>query len=311
MLGLVHDRALDWLESAAARWAGRALRAEVGQDRVTPYFFRPALTRSRDAGPPGGRGARRGRQLCYDTMTLVRAGDLGGGARGGRLRAHRRRARDGWRARRGRAGGARPVPSAGASRHPQRVRRVVLPQQRGGRGRGAARRGTRAGRDPRPRRAPRQRHPGHLLGPLRRPVQVGTSTRGASWFPHVFGYADEAGEACRRQGDAQPLPPGAGDDGWLEAVVDLTTWLDLKGCTALVVSLGVDAAAATRALQVSMRTATPGRGAHRGAVAADRRRAGGGLHLPTLEELVASFLDGHAGASDLAPLEHLFDHGLA
>jgi acetoin utilization deacetylase AcuC-like enzyme len=67
---------------------------------------------------------------------------------------------------------------------------------------------------------------------------------GAGWLPHVLGYADETGT---RAGDGRtwslPLAEGTGDDGWCAAVAALRDWLVARDCTALVVSLGVDAAA--------------------------------------------------------------------
>jgi acetoin utilization deacetylase AcuC-like enzyme len=67
---------------------------------------------------------------------------------------------------------------------------------------------------------------------------------GAGWFPHYCGYAAERGTAA---GDGAtrnvPLPPGAGDAEWLAAVDALCA--DAAACQpdALVVSLGLDAAA--------------------------------------------------------------------
>jgi acetoin utilization deacetylase AcuC-like enzyme len=61
---------------------------------------------------------------------------------------------------------------------------------------------------------------------------------GAGWFPHFLGFADEdAGGANRNF----VLAPGAGDAEWLQAVRELVAWV--RGAEALVVSLGVDAAA--------------------------------------------------------------------
>src|SRR5258705_920699 len=66
---------------------------------------------------------------------------------------------------------------------------------------------------------------------------------GAGWFPHFVGFADETGAG---EGDVAtknlPLPPGAGDDLWLNAVNDLTDWARAGGATGLIVPLGVDAA---------------------------------------------------------------------
>ena len=64
---------------------------------------------------------------------------------------------------------------------------------------------------------------------------------GAGWFPHFLGFASETG----RDGSNRnlPLSPGTGDDAWLAAVSELTGWARGRGAGALVVALGVDAAA--------------------------------------------------------------------
>jgi acetoin utilization deacetylase AcuC-like enzyme len=89
---------------------------------------------------------------------------------------------------------------------------------------------------------------------------------GAGWFPHFVGFADESNGANRNL----PLAPGSTDDAWLEAVHELAAWV--SGVAALVVALGVDAAARDpeSPLEVS---------------AAGYREAGrilGGLGLPTV-----------------------------
>ena len=67
---------------------------------------------------------------------------------------------------------------------------------------------------------------------------------GAGWFPHVVGFADEVGVGAGAGATRNlPLAPGTGDDGWLDAVRRLADWVAAADCTALVVSLGVDAAA--------------------------------------------------------------------
>lgn len=116
---------------------------------------------------------------------------------------------------------------------------------------------------------------------------------GAGWFPHVVGFADETGV-----GDGigttlnAPLPPGAGDGPWTEAVQRLATAVNVHGASALVVSLGVDAAAddPESPLQVT----------RDGYGAAGRILAGlslptvlvqeGGYHLESLGGLVTSVL---------------------
>lgn len=66
----------------------------------------------------------------------------------------------------------------------------------------------------------------------------------AGWFPHLVGHADEIGG-----GDGEgwtlnePVAPGSGDEVWLAALDRLLRRVDDHGSDALVVSLGVDAAA--------------------------------------------------------------------
>ncbi len=62
---------------------------------------------------------------------------------------------------------------------------------------------------------------------------------GAGWFPHFLGFGDESGRANLNL----PLPPGSGDAIWLAAVDRLAATVEEQGCEALVVALGVDAAA--------------------------------------------------------------------
>lgn len=63
------------------------------------------------------------------------------------------------------------------------------------------------------------------------------------WFPHIVGYADERGG-----GDGagwthnEPVPPGCGDERWLAALDHLLDTVTRHAPSALVVSLGVDAA---------------------------------------------------------------------
>ena len=66
----------------------------------------------------------------------------------------------------------------------------------------------------------------------------------AGWFPHLFGHADEVGPDHARGATLnRPLPEGTGDDDWVPVVADLAAAVTGFGATALVVSLGVDAAA--------------------------------------------------------------------
>jgi acetoin utilization deacetylase AcuC-like enzyme len=67
---------------------------------------------------------------------------------------------------------------------------------------------------------------------------------GAGWFPHFLGFADETGIGDGVSANRNiVLPPGTRDEEWLRAVGELAEWARLNEAHALVVSLGVDAAA--------------------------------------------------------------------
>jgi acetoin utilization deacetylase AcuC-like enzyme len=119
----------------------------------------------------------------------------------------------------------------------------------------------------------------------------------AGWFPHWFGHASEvgtgAGEGANRN---LPLPEGTGDAAWLEAVTELRDWVAASGCDALVVSLGVDAAAEDPESPLNV-TADGYREAGRllgglGLPAVLVQE--GGYHLPSLGGLVTAFLSAYA-----------------
>lgn len=117
---------------------------------------------------------------------------------------------------------------------------------------------------------------------------------GAGWFPHVVGHASETGSGPGADATLNiPIAPGGGDAEFLDGVAHLADRARHHGSTALVVSLGVDAAAddPESPLEVSEG------GYHR----AGAHLLGdldlvtvivqeGGYHLPTLGSLVAAFL---------------------
>ncbi|HEY6595376.1 MAG TPA: hypothetical protein VI011_14955, partial [Asanoa sp.] len=118
---------------------------------------------------------------------------------------------------------------------------------------------------------------------------------GHGWFPHYAGFADETGRAAGRGGNRNaPVAPGAGDDGWLTAVSLVCEAAAAFGPEAVVVSLGVDAAAEDP--ESPLRVTADG-----------YRRSGalvhalgvpvvavheGGYHLPTLGSLTVAALEG-------------------
>jgi acetoin utilization deacetylase AcuC-like enzyme len=66
----------------------------------------------------------------------------------------------------------------------------------------------------------------------------------AGWFPHFLGFAHEEGEGAGRGANRNlPLAPGSGDDAWVAAVRELAWWTAAFEPRALVIALGVDAAA--------------------------------------------------------------------
>jgi acetoin utilization deacetylase AcuC-like enzyme len=67
---------------------------------------------------------------------------------------------------------------------------------------------------------------------------------GAGWFPHFLGFEDERGTSDSNRNLL--VEPGSGDERWLEAIGELVAWARKGGARALVVPLGVDAAAGDR-----------------------------------------------------------------
>jgi acetoin utilization deacetylase AcuC-like enzyme len=116
----------------------------------------------------------------------------------------------------------------------------------------------------------------------------------AGWFPHFVGHADETGAGLGRGANLNvPLQPGSGDTEFLAAVNRLAEAVDSHRASAVVVSLGVDAAAddPESPLQVTgggYATAGEVLLAELGLPAVVVQE--GGYHLPTLGRLVDSFL---------------------
>jgi acetoin utilization deacetylase AcuC-like enzyme len=126
----------------------------------------------------------------------------------------------------------------------------------------------------------------------------------AGWFPHVVGHRDETGRGAGAGATRNlPLPEGTRDGRWLDGVGGLVEWVVAGGCDAVVVSLGVDAAAEDpeSPLLVS-RSGYREAGAVLGgtglpAVVVQE----GGYHLPTLGPLVGAYLEGHCAAGEADP----------
>lgn len=90
----------------------------------------------------------------------------------------------------------------------------------------------------------------------------------AGWFPHFLGAEREGGVANLNV----PLPPRTSDDGWLAGVSRVADEVVSFGADAMVVALGVDAAAGDPESPLEVT----------GAGFAEAGRRLGGLHLPTV-----------------------------
>lgn len=290
-LDAVHDpKLVEFLGTAADRWAAGPYAELVGQERVVPYLFpteamvaglpaRPAVAIHADAG-----------RFAYDTMTLVGPGSFAAVlAAVDCAAAAARLVSDGapFAYALSRPPGHHATPAGYGGSCYLNNAAVAAETLRAG---GAARVGI----------VDIDAHQGNGTAAIyyeRGEVLYGSVhvDPAAGWFPHVVGYADETG-----RGDGEgatrnlPLPEGTGDDRWLAAVADLATWV--SDCDALVVSLGVDAAAddPESPLQV---TEDGYREAGRilGALGLPSVAVQeGGYHLATLGGLVAAYLEGHA-----------------
>jgi acetoin utilization deacetylase AcuC-like enzyme len=296
LLGAVHHPdLLDFLEGASREWDRGPYADLVGQDRVVPYVFPTAAMLA--GMPPTAPAALHGRAgwFCYDTMTLVGPGTwpaaraavdvaltavdlVAAGARA----AYALCRPPGHHATPAGYGGSCYLNNAAVAAEALRRaghERVAIVDVDAHHGNGT--------------QAVFWERPDVLYGSLH-------VDPGAGWFPHAFGHASEVG-ARAGTGTTRnlPLPEGTGDGPWLAAVEDLADWVTSAGCTALVVSLGVDAGGddPESPLQVTSH----------GFLAAGRVLGGldlpsvlvqeGGYHLETMGGLVAAYLEGHASGS--------------
>jgi acetoin utilization deacetylase AcuC-like enzyme len=305
LLAQVHDTSLlTHLRTIYPAWVAAGFPADPGQDRVVPYIFPTAgLLAGLPLREPAAAHARAGR-YCYDTMTLVGPGT--------------------WEAARGAVDAAltavdlvTTVP-AGPTTTPAATVAYALcrpPGHHAGRdsfggscylnNAAVAAEGLRAAGHERVAVVDIDAHHGNGTQALfydRADVLYGSVhvDPGAGWFPHYVGFADETGTGAGLGANRnEPLAPGSGDAVWLAAVDRLASAVAASGATALVVSLGVDAAAddPESPLQVSAD------GYHQAGrilgslglpVVAVQE---GGYHLDTLGGLVLATLTGLAGGS--------------
>ena len=118
---------------------------------------------------------------------------------------------------------------------------------------------------------------------------------GAGWFPHYAGFAEETGIGAGEGANLNiPLEPGTGDMRWLDAIMRIVQQVMDFGATAMVISLGVDAAAddPESPLEIT-RSGYFRAGELLGALAIPTvTLQEGGYHLPTLGPLVRATLEG-------------------
>jgi acetoin utilization deacetylase AcuC-like enzyme len=238
----IHDpEFVDWFSRAWSEWEAAGLVEETGQQRVVPYVFAlPQLTSGRSAPEPAAVWARSGR-FAMDTMTLISPGTYDA-ARGavdvaltacdlvldGTNRAAYAACRPpGHHAGARLYGGSCYLNNAAVAAQylrdlgADRVAMIDIDAHHGN--------GTQ-----------------ELFYP-RDDVFFGSVhvDPAQGWFPHFLGFADERG-ADQGTGFNRNLPidPGTTDDDWVAAVHDLVEEVRRFGPSALVVSLGVDAAEA-------------------------------------------------------------------
>jgi acetoin utilization deacetylase AcuC-like enzyme len=293
ILSRVHHRELlEFLRGAADRWERGPYAALVGQDRVVPYLFpTPAMTSGLPAREAVAVHADAGR-FGYDTMTLVGPGTWAAAraavdcaldavdlVRAGEPLAYALCRPPGHHATPSGYGGSCYLNNAAVAAEALRaagVDRVGVVDLDAHHGNGTS--------------AAFYDRPDVLYGS----VHVDP---GAGWFPHVVGYAEETGTGAGAGANRNlPLPEGAGDGPWLDAVRDLVGWVVGAGCAAVVVSLGVDAAAEDPESPLTVtEEGYRAAGALLGSAAVPAVVVQeGGYHLATLGALVSAYLHGHA-----------------
>ena len=288
----VHDRALvTHLSTIWADWQAGGYVAEHGRDRVVPYVFPTAAML---AGLPTRQPAATHAQVglyCYDTMTLIGPGS--------------------WEAIRAAADCARTAATLIAAGG-QAAYALCRPP---GHHAGPAGYGGSCYLNNAAIAAQTLRHAGaERVAIVDIDAHHGNGTQAifyarpdvyygsvhvdpaAGWFPHYMGFADERGNAAGSGTTRNmPLAPGSGDDVWLEAVGTLCDDVRAFGPRAIVLSLGVDAAAANPESPLRVTAEAYHQAGHLigalGPVAAVQE---GGYDLPTLGRYVLATLTGVA-----------------
>jgi acetoin utilization deacetylase AcuC-like enzyme len=290
VLEAVHDPAfLHHLRTVHEAWMQSGIPERIGQDRVVPYMFATAAMLDGLPGRvPAAVHARAGR-FAFDTMTPVgphtweaaraavdcalTAADV---VRGGQRSAYALCRPPGHHVTRSAYGGSCYLNNAAVAAEALRrggFERVAIVDVDAHHGNGTA-----------------------SIFYERADVFYGSVhiDPGAGWFPHVVGFADETGSGAGAGTTMNvPLPPETGDAGWLEGVARLVDAVRAHRSTALVISLGVDAAADDPNSPLRVTKEGYGRAGallealHLPTVLVQE----GGYHLPTLGGLVAAALE--------------------
>ena len=239
VLTSIHDQGLlHYLETAYERWIEAGFAEEPGQDRVVPYLMPTAgMLDGLPEREPTAIHAAAGR-WCYDTMTLIGPGTWAAAraaidvtltavdhvTAGARVSYALTRP-PGHHATRSAFGGSCYLNNAAVAAQAlrqaghERVAIIDIDAHHGN--------GTQA------------------IFYDRADVSYGSLhiDPAAGWFPHYAGFADECGRGIGDGANLNiPLAPETGDDHWLTAVDQLAVHAKDRGASALVVSLGVDAA---------------------------------------------------------------------
>jgi acetoin utilization deacetylase AcuC-like enzyme len=286
----VHDAALvEHLRTVWEEWEAAGYVSEHGRRRVVPYVFPTAglLSGLPLRSPPAIHG-RVGR-FCYDTMTLIGPGT--------------------WRAVRAAADAALTAVDlvAGGTRAAYALCRPpghhAGPVGYGGscylNNAAIAAQALRQSGAERVAVVDLDAHHGNGTQAIfydRGDVYVGSLhvDPGAGWFPHYVGYTGERGTGNGLDANRNlPLAPGAGDSAWLEAVEVLCKDVAAHCAEALVVSLGLDAAASDPESPLRVSAGGHRRAAERIAMLAPSVVVQeGGYDLAAIGELVVCALEG-------------------
>jgi acetoin utilization deacetylase AcuC-like enzyme len=288
VLAAVHDPAfLRHLETVHDEWLRSGIPELVGQDRVVPYMF--ATEAMLDGLPgrlPAAVHARAGR-YCYDTMTMVGPGTWAAAraavdcaltavdaVASGAAAAYALCRPPGHHVTRSAYGGSCYLNNAAVAAQALLLaghERVAVVDVDAHHGNGTA-----------------------SIFYARADVLYGSVhvDPGAGWFPHVVGFAEEtgAGEGAGTTLNV-PLAPETGDGPWLEGLARLADAVARHGSTALVVSLGVDAAADDPESPLRVTLDGYGRGGEilHGLGLPTAMVQEGGYHLESLGGLVRAF----------------------